>query len=114
VELPAHGVLRAEGLAVESFLDTGNRGAFAMGAQHSSVSRDVSSAFWHREAHACAPLLCHGPVLEALRARLTKRAHAARAKVAPRVPPPYVPRIASPPGRRPAAADQTACRRDHA
>jgi len=114
VELPTHGVLRAEGLAVESYLDTGNRDAFANVAQRPAPRGDAAPAAWHREAHACAPLLCHGPALDALRTRLTKRANAACAKVAHGQPPPYVPAIASPPGRRPAAAKPTACRRDHA
>jgi hypothetical protein len=33
VELPVHGVVLAEGLAAESYLDTGNRAAFAEGSK---------------------------------------------------------------------------------
>jgi hypothetical protein len=41
VELPTHGVLLAEGLPVESYLDTGNRPAFADPEQ--SVSRETAA-----------------------------------------------------------------------
>jgi hypothetical protein len=42
VELPAHGVLLAEGLPAESFLDTGNRAGFADGA--ALIPRHVSAS----------------------------------------------------------------------
>ena len=49
VELAAHDLLLAEGLPVESYLDTGNRAAFAQ----QGVPRRVR--LWAR--HGCAPLL---------------------------------------------------------
>ena len=74
VELPAHDVLLAEGLACESYLDTGNRGAFANGGGavelHPEFARDV----WAGEA--CAPLAVEGPAVVAAREGLIERAEA--------------------------------------
>ncbi len=70
VELPRHAVLRAEGLACESYLDTGNRSAFAGGGvvqAHPAFSRAV----W--AAQGCAPLALDGPRVAAARARLIAR-----------------------------------------
>jgi autotransporter passenger strand-loop-strand repeat protein len=55
VELPGHGVLLAEGLPVESYLDTGDRAAFADGM----LVRDVLGY---------APLRVMGPVVDRVRA----------------------------------------------
>jgi autotransporter passenger strand-loop-strand repeat protein len=59
VELPAHGVLLAEGLPCESYLDTGNRASFANGGAvaqaHPDFARDV------RDRRGCAPLVTAGP-----------------------------------------------------
>ncbi|MDE2198432.1 MAG: Hint domain-containing protein [Rhodospirillales bacterium] len=74
LELDAHDVILAEGLPAESYLDTGNRGAFANGGAaiqlHPEFARDV----WAREG--CAPLVLDGPRLVAARRRLLAEAAA--------------------------------------
>jgi len=77
VELDAHDVVLANGLAAESFLDVGNRAAFANGGQpmmlHPAFAcPDDARAVW--EAHACAPDLPRGDELTAVRHRLLDRA----------------------------------------
>ena len=72
VELPAHGVVLAEGLAAESYLDTGNRFAFANGGAAVMLHPAFSRGVWEREG--CARLLQEGPSLTRLRARLLARA----------------------------------------
>ena len=74
VELERHDVILAEGLPVESYLDTGDRASFgcdtgvvALHPAWGTESRDVTLAM---EAAGCAPLHVAGPVVEALRARL--------------------------------------------
>jgi hypothetical protein len=76
VELATHDVLLAEGLPAESYLDTGNRAAFAnapVAALRASFARDAAAA-WAKDA--CAALVEDGPVLEAVRTRLALRAAA--------------------------------------
>jgi hypothetical protein len=72
VALPAHGVLYAEDLACESYLDTGNRSAFENSggatALHPDFGRDI------REARGYADLVTAGPRLDALRRRLAELA----------------------------------------
>ena len=58
VELPAHDVLLAEGLPCESYLDTGNRGAFANGGAALMAHPDFALRTW--QAQGCAPLLLAG------------------------------------------------------
>jgi collagen type I/II/III/V/XI/XXIV/XXVII alpha len=72
VELADHDVLLAEGLPAESYLDTGNRGAFGGRAPmlHPDFARDV----W--AARGCAPLRLDGPSVVAARAGLLARAAA--------------------------------------
>jgi collagen type I/II/III/V/XI/XXIV/XXVII alpha len=65
VELPRHGVLLAEGLAVESYLDTGDRVNFTNGSGPIALYPDFASRVW--EAEGCAPLVVTGPALEAAR-----------------------------------------------
>ncbi len=72
VELPAHDVLFAEGLPAESYLDTGNRAAFANGGAVMMAQPDFALGVW--EAAACAPLVVDGPTLVAARLRLLARA----------------------------------------
>lgn len=74
VELDSHDVILAEGLPVESYLDTGDRAAFANGgdviALHpawGAAARDVSLLF---AAEGYAPLCVTGPEVARLRARL--------------------------------------------
>ena len=75
VELDAHDVVLAEGLACESYLDTGNRAAFDNAGStiqlFASFARDVASVW---EQDACAPLVRRGPILAAVRRRLAARA----------------------------------------
>ncbi|HET9019805.1 MAG TPA: Hint domain-containing protein, partial [Acetobacteraceae bacterium] len=72
VELPAHGVLLAENLPAESYLDTGNRAAFAGTRHRRPLPAAAALRLWRRRA--CAPLLASGPKLAALHARLLARA----------------------------------------
>jgi hypothetical protein len=71
VELDRHAVLLAGGLPCESYLDTGNRAAFANGGTAVQAHPDFARRVW--AAQACAPLVCAGPELVALRARLLAR-----------------------------------------
>jgi len=86
VELPAHEVLLAEGLPVESYLDTGNRAAFENGAAPGNGTEpgdgegaapimlhpDFARRIW--ASAACAPLVLDGPRLRAARQTLLDRA----------------------------------------
>lgn len=67
VELDRHGVLLAEGLPAESYLDTGNRASFANGAL---VTLHADFGPGGESAASCAPLVLVGPVVEAQRAGL--------------------------------------------
>ncbi|GAB0119161.1 Hint domain-containing protein [Acidisoma sp. 7E03] len=74
VELDSHDVILAEGLPVETYLDTGDRAAFANGGDvlsfhpaWGSEARDVSLLF---EAEGYAPLRVTGPEIARIRARL--------------------------------------------
>jgi len=77
VELAAHDAIVAEGLAAETYLDTGNRTDFANGGPTVSVHPTFANAVWR--ARACAPQLRHGDALVALQRHLAIRA----AKAAP-------------------------------
>lgn len=72
VELDRHDVLLAEGLACESYLDTGNRAAFENAAGATMLHADFARAVW--DARGCAPLLTEGPALEAVQVLLLSRA----------------------------------------
>ena len=72
VELPSHAIVSAEGLAAESYLDTGNRAAFANAPDAVMMHPDFSRGIWERKG--CAPLLLAGPALSRLRTRLLARA----------------------------------------
>jgi hypothetical protein len=74
IELARHGVLLAEGLPAESYLDTGNRHAFGNGPVEALYPAFGSTADNAWANNACAPLVESGPILEALRARLADRA----------------------------------------
>jgi hypothetical protein len=74
VELATHDVLLAEGLACESYLDTGNRAAFAHGGGATMLHPNFARGRW--QAAGCAPLLEAGPAVAAARARLLVRAGA--------------------------------------
>jgi Hint domain len=72
VELDAHDVLIANGLPAESFLDTGNRSAFANGGRATMAHPDFALSVW--AAEACAPVIWEGPRLNATRRALLARA----------------------------------------
>ncbi len=72
VELPRHSVLLAEGLPVESYLDTGNRAAFANGGTAVLAHPDFARGVW--AAASCAPLVTAGPVRERVYRRLIAQA----------------------------------------
>ena len=77
VELPVHDVVLADGLPAESYLDTGNRASFANGGPAVALQPDFAQRVW--EAEACAAQVTHGPILDAVLARLA--ASAARPRV---------------------------------
>lgn len=72
VELDSHDVLLAEGLAAESYLDTGNRSAFVNAAPVADLHPSFAALTW--EGEGCAPVAVTGPAVEALRARLRRAA----------------------------------------
>jgi len=71
VELDQHDVLLAEGLAAESYLDTGNRTDFDNGGAFVTAHPDFKPRHW---AETCAPLVLEGDVLVSVRASLLARA----------------------------------------
>jgi hypothetical protein len=70
VELDAHDVIFAEGLPAESYLDTGNRTAFANGGAFVEAHPDFAPRHW---AETCLPLVFEGPAVAAIKARLLAR-----------------------------------------
>ena len=72
VELPEHTVLSAEGVPAESYLDTGNRSAFANGGPVLDLHPDFSWGVW--AAQGCAPLVLDGPRLAGAKRGLLTRA----------------------------------------
>jgi V8-like Glu-specific endopeptidase len=72
VELPRHDAVFAEGLAAESYLDTGNRHCFDNGGVCVALHADFAAQRW--QADSCAPLLRDGPRLAAIRHRLHAQA----------------------------------------
>jgi hypothetical protein len=77
VELPQHDLLLAEGLAVESYLDVGDRANFANGGGSVTLFPNFAAIAW--EAVGCAPLVVSGPELAAARALVAGRTGAGRA-----------------------------------
>ena len=71
LELPAHDVMLADGLPVESYLDTGDRGSFENGGRVIALFPTFSSLV--REAYGYAPLVVTGPPLEAVRRRIERQ-----------------------------------------
>ncbi len=71
VELPRHDVILAEGLPVESYLETGGRSSFANGGDVVTLFPDFSSRVW--EAEGYAPLLVTGAALAAVQHRIAAR-----------------------------------------
>jgi hypothetical protein len=72
VELDRHDVIFAEGLPAESWLDTGNRGAFANAPGATPLDAAAALAIWARSA--CATLVLEGDALAVARRRLAQRA----------------------------------------
>jgi hypothetical protein len=72
VELDRHDIVVAEGLACESFLDTGNRGAFENGGAVAQLHPDFALGVWQRQG--CAPLCRDGAEVTAARRHLLARA----------------------------------------
>jgi hypothetical protein len=72
VELERHDVLLAEGLACESYLDTGNRAAFTNDGPSVKMHHDFALNIW--AAKSCSPLVRDGAQLEAARSFLLERA----------------------------------------
>lgn len=80
LELPEHSVILAEGLAVESYLDTGDRRAFS-GAEgprilHPFFGSERTDIALVMEALGCAPFRVTGPEVEQTRATLARRTYA--------------------------------------
>ena len=71
VELARHDILLAEGLACESYLDTGNRSAFANGGPAIELYPDFAPRVWAEQG--CAPLCTSGEALVAVKRRLIAR-----------------------------------------
>ncbi|MDT6962821.1 Hint domain-containing protein [Cupriavidus sp. SZY C1] len=71
VELDAHDVLLAEDLPCESYLDDGNRNAFANAGQHAALHGRLDPQSWE---NACAPCVMAGPQLVEVRHMLLDRA----------------------------------------
>ncbi len=72
VELERHGVLLAEGLPAESYLDSGNRAAFVNGGTVVMASADFARRTWADQG--CAPLVTEGAVRDRVYARLIAQA----------------------------------------
>ncbi len=70
VELDAHDVIFAEGLLAESYLDNGNRAAFANGAAFVEAHPDFKPRHWRE---TCLPLVEDGPEVVLTRKRLIER-----------------------------------------
>ncbi|MEA2768181.1 MAG: hypothetical protein QOD93_1143, partial [Acetobacteraceae bacterium] len=83
VELPRHDVLLAEGLPIESYLETGARLAFANGGKvmqlHPDFAPDPIHAALIWEAEGYAPLVVAPAQLEPVRNRLLHQAEALQA-----------------------------------
>jgi hypothetical protein len=71
VELESHDVLVAEGLPCESYLDAGNRAFFAR-AQGRLAAIEPARTL----SESCLPFVADGPIVAAIRERLTARARA--------------------------------------
>jgi len=72
LELPRHAVIRAEGLTVESYLDTGGRHAW-LGGRVTALYPDFAAKIW--ETDGCAELVQAGPVLRTIREWRTRQAN---------------------------------------
>jgi hypothetical protein len=82
VELASHDVILADGLACESYLDTGNRAAFANGRGAAMPSADFSRHVWATQA--CAELVLDGPRVARVKRRLLAQAESLGHRVSAR------------------------------
>jgi hypothetical protein len=75
VELDAHDVVLAEGLPVESYLDTGQRDNFTNAGPSLKLHPDFRPGrnAWMWETRGAAPLVLTGPRLEAVRGQLARK-----------------------------------------
>jgi autotransporter passenger strand-loop-strand repeat protein len=69
IELRHHDIVLAEGLPVETYLDTGNRENFAGRQGDIALHPNFAALVW--DASACAPLVLSGPALKKARRRLS-------------------------------------------
>jgi hypothetical protein len=76
VQLDGHAILLAEGLPAESYLNTGNHGMFANGAEPPRLHPDLmdSSGNHLREAASCAPFVWDADQVGPVWLRLAERA----------------------------------------
>lgn len=68
VELDQHGIILADGLPCETYLDPGNRAAFENGGTLVQANPDFALRIW--ETESCATLVVAGPHLAAIKTRL--------------------------------------------
>ena len=78
VELKQHELLLAEGLPVESYLETGGRSAFANGGGATQLHPDFAPLIW--DGQGCAPLVVTGAPLRAARAHLAAAVNSGKPK----------------------------------
>jgi hypothetical protein len=71
IELDAHDVILAEGLACESYLDDGNRDTFGNAMEYTALHGRLDPVSWDQ---ACAPMVAAGPQLTSVQASLHDRA----------------------------------------
>ncbi|OYV61987.1 MAG: hypothetical protein B7Z71_03015 [Acidocella sp. 21-58-7] len=79
IELDEHAVIFAEGTAVETYLETGNRGCFENAGKPMVLHPDFSAVDFQamREAQSCAPFLDDSGILVSrIRAKILDRAYA--------------------------------------
>ena len=76
VELTSHDLLIAEGAAAESYLDTGNRGAFANGGEPMALHPVFTDGQTGRAGRSCAPFLDDPADVEPIWRRVAARAAA--------------------------------------
>ncbi|MCB8874036.1 Hint domain-containing protein [Acidisoma silvae] len=76
IELPQHGIVLAEGLPAESYLDTGNRMSFAGTAMtlHPTWGNERQDTAFIFDSLGYAPLRVAGPEVDRLRTQLAARA----------------------------------------
>jgi hypothetical protein len=74
IELAEHSIIFAEGTGVESYLETGNRGAFENGVGARTLHPDFAQTM--REGESCAPFVESGHVVENARMRTLQRHYA--------------------------------------